>query len=276
MESLFDMEKLSGMVTEYAPKVVGAILTLVIGFMVIGWIVGMVRKTMQKRDFDPTITPFLTSLLSVGLKVMLLLSVAGMFGVETTSFIAIFSAMAFAIGMALQGSLGHFASGVMLLIFKPYRVGDLVDLGGQVGVVEEIQVFNTVLKTPDNKKVIVPNGVVTGGIITNISGQGEIRVDMTFGIGYDDDIDKARDIIHQVAQRCPQVLKDKDVDVLVSELADSSVNFAVRPWAKSEHYWDVFFFMHENIKKEFDKANIGIPFPQMDLHVKSNMPASAN
>lgn len=270
MDSLFDMKKLSEMFTDYAPKVVGAILTLIIGFIVIGWIVGMVRRMMEKQNVDPTITPFLSSLLSVGLKIMLLLSVAGMFGIETTSFIAIFSAMAFAIGMALQGSLGHFASGVMLLIFKPYRVGDLVDLGGQVGVVEEIQVFNTVLKTPDNKKVIIPNGVVTNGVITNISGQGEIRVDMTFGIGYDDSIDKSRDIIQKVAQRCPQVLKDKNVDVFVTELADNSVNFTVRPWAKSEHYWDVFFFMQENIKKEFDKANIGIPYPQMDVHVKSN------
>lgn len=276
MTDLFDIEKLSGMVTEYAPKVVGAILTLVIGFMIIGWIVGMVKNMMQKRGVDPTISPFLTSLVSVGLKVMLLLSVAGMFGIETTSFVAIFGAMAFAIGMALQGSLGHFASGIMILIFKPYKVGDLVDLGGNVGVVDEVQIFNTLLITPDNKKIIVPNGVVTSGIITNISGQGEIRVDMTYGIGYDDDIDQARSIILDVAKRCPQITQEKPVDVFVAELADSSVNFTVRPWAKSEHYWDVFFFMQENIKKEFDKAGVGIPYPQMDLHVKSNMPVSAN
>ena len=155
-----------------------------------------------------------------------------MFGIETTSFVAIFSALAFAIGMALQGSLGHFASGVMLLVFKPYKVGDLVDLGGNVGVVEEIQVFNTILLTPDNKKIIIPNGVVTGGVIQNISGQGEIRVDMTYGIGYDDNIDQARKVIQSVADTCPQILKDKPVDIFVSELADSSVNFVVRPWAK--------------------------------------------
>jgi len=276
MTDLFDIEKLSTMVTEYAPKVIGAVITLVIGFMIIGWIVGMVKNMMQKRGVDPTIAPFLTSLVSVGLKVMLLLSVAGMFGIETTSFVAIFGAMAFAIGMALQGSLGHFASGIMILIFKPYKVGDLVDLGGNVGVVDEVQIFNTLLITPDNKKIIVPNGVVTGGIITNISGQGEIRVDMAYGIGYDDDIDQARGIILDVAKRCPQILQEKPVDVFVAELADSSVNFTVRPWAKSEHYWDVFFFMQENIKKEFDKAGVGIPFPQMDLHVKSTLPVSAN
>jgi len=276
MTDLFDLEKFSGFVTSYAPKVIGAILTLIIGFIIIGWIVGIVKNMMAKRGIDPTIAPFLTSLVSVGLKIMLLLSVAGMFGIETTSFVAIFGALAFAIGMALQGSLGHFASGVMILIFKPYRVGDLVDLGGNIGVVEEVQVFNTVLITPDNKKIIVPNGVVTSGVITNISGQGEIRVDMTYGIGYDDDIDNAKSMIREVAKTCPQILQNKPVDVFVSELADSSVNFVVRPWAKSEHYWDVYFYMHENIKKQFDRANIGIPYPQMDLHVKSNTPVSAN
>jgi len=276
MADLLNVEQITSFVIGYAPSVIGAILTLIIGFMIIGWIVGIVKDLMDKRGIDATISPFLTSLVSVGLKIMLLLSVAGMFGIETTSFVAIFGAMAFAIGMALQGSLGHFASGVMILIFKPYKVGDLVDLGGNIGVVDEVQIFNTLLITPDNKKIIVPNGVVTGGIITNISGQGEIRVDMTYGIGYDDDIDQARSIIREVAKRCPQIQQEKPVDIFVAELADSSVNFTVRPWAKSEDYWDVFFFMQENIKKEFDKAGVGIPYPQMDLHVKSNIPVSAN
>jgi len=260
------MSKLTDFITSYAPQVVGAILTLIIGFWIAGMITRAVKGLMTRNGMDETITPFLTSLVSVALKIMVLLAVAGKFGIETTSFVAIFGALAFAIGMALQGSLGHFASGVMLLIFKPYKVGDLVEAGGSTGVVEEIQVFNTVLKTPDNKKVIVPNGVVTSGTITNISGQGEIRVDMTYGIGYDDDIDKARAVIQKVAASCPQVIQDKPVDVLVSELADSSVNFAVRPWAKSEHYWDVYFYMHENVKKEMDKAGISIPYPQMDVH----------
>lgn len=273
MDKFLNLETLSGLVTSYAPRVIGAILTLIIGFWIIARITGAIEKMMAKRGFDQTIRPFLASLINVGLKIMLLLSVAGMFGVETTSFVAIFGAMAFAIGMALQGSLGHFASGVMLLIFKPYKVGDLVDLGGHVGVVEEVQVFNTLLITPDNKKVIVPNGVVTSGVITNISGQGEIRVDMTFGIGYDDDIDQARKVMQSVALECPQVLKDKPVDIFVSELADSSVNFVVRPWSKSEHYWDVYFFMHEHIKKQLDANNISIPYPQMDLHVNGGVPS---
>ncbi|MGK0365933.1 MAG: small conductance mechanosensitive channel [Saprospiraceae bacterium] len=262
----FDLGKISDMLIAYAPKVVGAIITLIIGFWLAGTITRIARRAMQKRGMDDTIIPFICSIINVGIKVLVLLSVAGMFGIETTSFVAIFGAMAFAIGMALQGSLGHFASGVMLLTFRPYAVGDLVDLGGHTGFVEEIQIFNTILLTPDNKRLIIPNGVVTSGVITNISGQSEIRVDMTFGIGYNDDIDKARSIMQGVIKTCPQVLQDKVADILVSELADSSVNFTVRPWAKSEHYWDVFFYLNENIKKAFDKEGVSIPFPQMDVH----------
>ena len=267
MNDLLKLDTLGETITSYLPQVAGALLTLIIGLWIIGWITRMVKNLMQKRGIDETVRPFLASLINVGLKIMLLLSVAGIFGVETTSFVAIFGAMAFAIGMALQGSLGHFASGVMLLIFKPYKVGDLVDLSGNVGVVEEIQVFNTILLTPDNKKIIIPNGVVTSNVIKNISGQGEIRVDMTYGIGYPDNIDAAKKVFQEVADSCPQVLKDKPVDIFVSELADSSVNFVVRPWAKSEHYWDVYFYVHENVKKRLDAANIGIPYPQMDVHM---------
>ncbi len=155
----------------------------------------------------------------------------------------------------------------MILLFKPYRTGDLVDIQGHVGVVEEIQIFNTILMTPDNKKIILPNGTVTSGPITNISGQGEIKVVMSYGIGYGDDIDKARSVIQSVADSCPEILHDKGVDIFVEELGDSSVNFCVRPWCKSEHYWDVFFYMHENIKKAFDKEGVGIPYPTMDVNL---------
>ncbi len=263
----FNIDKLSELITTYAPKVIGAILTLIIGFWVVRRISNMVSRMLQKRKMDETIRPFLVSLVDTGLKIMVLLAVASMFGIDVTSFIAIFTALAFAIGMALQGSLGHFASGVLLLIFKPYKVGDLVSLSGETGVVESIQIFNTLLRTPDNKRIIVPNGVITSSIITNISGQGTIRVDMTFGIGYEDDIDKARNIIREVAGNCPHILQDPPMDIFVSELADSSVNFAVRPWCKSEHYWDVYFYMHENIKKAFDEQGISIPYPQMDVHL---------
>lgn len=263
------IEQVTNMAIKFAPTLLMAILALIIGFWIIARITGVLNKTMERRSVDASIRPFLGSLINVGLKVLLLLSVASMFGIETTSFIAILGAMAFAIGMALQGSLGNFASGVMILLFKPYKVGDLVEVQGQTGVVSEIQIFNTLLITPDNKKVILPNSVVTSGAITNISGQGEIRVDMTFGIGYTDDIDKARTVIQQVADACPHVMKEKPVDIFISALADSSVNFAVRPWCKSAHYWDVYFYMHENIKKEMDEHNISIPFPQVDVHMQN-------
>lgn len=264
------VDKIIEFALAYAPKVLGAVITLLIGLWIIGWISRMVKKTLERRAVDETVRPFLVSLVSVGLKILLLLSVASMFGIQTTSFVAIFGAMAFAIGMAMQGSLGHFASGVMLLIFKPYRVGDLVNLGGQEGTVEEIQIFNTVLLTLDHRKIIIPNGVVTNGVITNISGQGEMGVDMTFGIGYSDDIDEARSVIQKVAKECPFVIDEPETMIVVSELADSSVNFLVRPWCDSKNYWEVYFYMHEHIKKEFDKAGVGIPFPQMDVHLAQN------
>lgn len=249
-------------------KTVGlAILTLIIGFAVIKRVVGMVKKLMAKNGVDKDLQPFLGSIVDVGLKVALIIAVAGMFGVETTSFVAVFGALTLAIGMALQGSLGHFAAGVLILLFKPYRTGDLVKIQGHVGVVDEIQIFNTVLKTPDNQKVILPNATVTSGPIVNISGQGEIKVVMSYGIGYSDNIDKAKEVIQQVADACPHIIHEKPVDIFVEELAGSSVNFAVRPWAKSEHYWDVFFYMQENIKKAFDKEGIGIPYNTMDVNI---------
>ena len=262
-----NMEKLSLLFTAYAPKIVGAILTLLIGLWIISMISNTAGKAMKKSGIDETLRPFLKSLISVGLKILLLLSVAGMFGIETTSFIAIFGALALAIGMALQGSLGHFASGVLLLIFRPYKVGDLVTIGGQTGTVTGIQVFNSVLATLDNKRVIVPNGIVTSNIITNISGQGEIGVELTFGIGYGDSIDVARDIILKVGKECPWILDSPAQVVVVAELGDSSVNLATRPFCKSEHYWDTLFYMQENVKKAFDREGVSIPFPQMDVHM---------
>lgn len=262
------LEMIQGFIAEYALSVVGAIVTLIIGFWIIGRITSVLSKTLISRGVDETIRPFLVSLVSVGLKVLLLLSVASMFGIETTSFVAIFGALAFAVGMALQGSLGHFASGVLLLVFKPYKVGDLVTIGGgQTGTVEGIQIFNTVLETLDNKRIIVPNGVVTSNIITNISGQGIIGVELTYGIGYNDSIDKAREVILRVGKECPYILDDPAQGVVVASLGDSSVNLATRPFCKSEDYWDTFFYMQEHVKKAFDAEGISIPFPQMDVHV---------
>ncbi|RMG76327.1 MAG: mechanosensitive ion channel family protein [Bacteroidetes bacterium] len=265
---MLDMEYITNLLTDYLPKVVGAILTLIIGFWVIGKITGLARKAMERNNMEPSIRTFLGSIVSVGLKILLLLSVAGMFGIETTSFVAIFGALTLAIGMALQGSIGHFASGVLILIFKPYKVGDLVEIGGgQTGTVEEIQIFNTVLATLDNKRIIIPNSVVTSNVITNISGQGIIGVELTFGIGYNDSIDAAREIILRVGKECPYILDDPKQGVVVGELADSSVNLNTRPFCKSEHYWDTYFYMQEHVKKAFDREGISIPFPQMDVHM---------
>ncbi len=251
----------------YAPKVVGAILTLVIGFWIIKRLTKALAKYFKRKNFDETIEPFLLSLVNVGLKVVLLLAVAQMFGIETTSFVAIFGALAFAIGLALQGNLSHMAAGILILIFRPFKVGDYIVAQGYEGTVKEIQIFSTILVTLDNRIIIIPNGAITSGPIENLTAPGERKVPMVFGIGYPDDIDKARTIIQQVADACPHINHDKPVDIFILELADSSVNFAVRPWCKTEFFWDVHFYMHEQIKKEFDKAGIGIPFPQMDVHL---------
>jgi small conductance mechanosensitive channel len=266
--NFFDLDKLSEIITAYAPKVLGALLTLIIGFWIVGRITSVLDKNMERRNMDASIRPFLSSIVSVGLKVMILLAAASMFGIEIASFVAIFGALAFAVGLALQGSLGHFASGVLLLTFRPYKVGDLVTLGGgETGTVLGIQIFNTVLVTLDNKHIIVPNGVVTSNVITNISGQGMIGVELTFGIGYNDSIDKAREIILKVGKECPWIVEDPVQGVVVASLGDSSVNLATRPFCQSEHYWDTFFYMQEHVKKGFDNEGVSIPFPQMDVHL---------
>jgi len=247
-----------------------ALLILVIGFNIGNRIADMVGKMMEKRKIDDTLRPFVKSIIGVGFKVFVLLAAAGTLGMETTSFAAALGGAFLAIGMALQGSLANFAGGFLIIVFKPFKVGDLIEAQGFLGTVKEIQIFNTVLLTPDNKTIILPNGALSNGVIKNVSKEEYIRVDMTFGIGYTDDIDLARKVIFEVLNRCEHIKDPAKSDVFVAELADSSVNFAVRPWGKPAHFWDIYFFAHENIKKEFDKAGIGIPFPQMDVHVHKN------
>lgn len=272
MDFTFFKEKGLGMVMEYIPTAGMAILTLIVGFWIIGKIVRLSNQAILKSGMDETLSNFISSIVSIGLKVMLLLSVAGMFGVNTTSFIAIFSALMVGIGMALNGTLGHFASGVMLMIFKPFKVGDLVTIGGNAttGTVNSINAFNTTLETLDNKRIIIANSNVTANDIVNISGQGEVGVELTFGIGYNDNIDAARKIILEVGAQCPHVLSTPKQGVVVAELGDSSVNLATRPFCKSENYWDTLFFMQENVKKKFDENNIGIPYPTMDINIKKD------
>ncbi len=251
----------------YAPKVLGALLTLIIGFWLAKMVSSKAKKAMKNRNVDPSLIPFITSMLLILIKILVLFSAASMFGLEVTSFVAIVSALAFAVGLALQGQLSHMAAGILILFFKPFKVGDFIKTNGYSGTVQEIQIFVTKMTTLDNRVIIIPNGSITSSPLENLTTNDVRKVPMTFGIGYTDDIDKAREVILQVAKSCAQIDQSQPIDVLVSELADSSVNFAVRPWCKTEDYWTVHFYMQENIKKEFDKAGIGIPFPQMDVHV---------
>ncbi len=260
-------DKYEGVLLQVGFKVVAGFFILIIGFWVINWLARNLGALLAKREVDQSVAGFLTSFLSIGLKILLILSIAGMFGVQTTSFIAILSALSLAVGLALQGNLGHFASGILLLTFRPFKVGDFVTADGYTGTVKDIQVFNTILTTLDNRLIIIPNGKVMGNAIENMTAQGIRRVDMTFGIGYSDDIDKARAVITEVIQETPGVDLEKGFDIFVKKLNDSSVDFAVRVWAENANYWPVFFHVTEQVKKSFDAAGIGIPFPQMDVHL---------
>jgi len=253
---------------EFLPNLIMALLTLVIGFWIIGRIVKLAGRSMRNMDIDESLAKFLSSVLSIALKIMLLFSVASMFGVDTTSFLAIIGALMVGVGMALNGTIGHFASGVMLMIFKPFKVDDLVTIGGgQTGTVEAINAFNTTLLTLDNKKIIIANSNVTGNDITNISGQEIIGVELSYGIGYGDNIDKAREVIMGVGSECPWILKDPAMGVVVGEHGDSAVMLNSRPFCKSEHYWDTYFYMQEHVKKALDKAGIEIPYAKMDVTI---------
>lgn len=262
------LEQIKEMVIKYAPNVLGAILTLVIGFWLTSFLAGKFRKLMEKRDVDESLVPFLSSIISIGLKVLVLLSAASMFGIKVTSFVAILSAIAFAVGLALQGNLSHMASGIVILLFKYYKVGDFITVNGNTGTVKEIQIFNTLLVTLDNHMIIVPNGNILSNSIENFSSFDTRQMIMTFGIGYNDSIDEAYKVLHNIADTHEAILQDKGVNIFVSELADSSVNFSFRAWVSSDDYWPSMRAITERVKKDFDAAGIGIPFPQMDVHIK--------
>ena len=261
--------KILDLVLTYGPKILLAIITLFIGSWLVGIIGNIFDKTLSRMNFDDTLQPYLVGVSEALLKLILYISVVGMLGVETTSLIAFLGAAGLAIGMALQGSLGNFAGGVLILVFKPIKKGDLIETGGVTGYVQSIQPFVTVLLSQDNIIHYIPNAELSSGTIKNYSVHPERRVDLTFGIGYEEDIDKARLVFEQVINSCPKVLKQKGYDIYVSELADSSVNFAVRPYCHPDDYWDVYFYMHEHVKKSLDKAGISIPFPQRDVHLKN-------
>jgi small conductance mechanosensitive channel len=222
---------------------------------------------MTRASVDATLSKFISSLVYTILMVFVLLAAISKLGVETASFIAVLGAATFAIGFALQGSLANFAAGVMLMVFRPFKAGDFIEAGGTMGAVKEVGIFNTILTTPDNKKVIVANSSITGGNITNFSAMDTRRVDMTFGIGYGDDIRKAKEVLEKLMAADERVLKDPAVTIAVAELGDNSVNLVCRPWVKSADYWGVFFATHEKVKLTFDAEGISIPFPQRDVHL---------
>lgn len=248
-------------------KVVVAIVVLIVGLWIIKRLVKLMGRLMKKRNVSISLHGFLMSMTSILLKVMLLISIAEMVGIKTTSFIAILGAAGLAVGFALQGTLANFAGGVMILLFKPFKVGDLVETQGHLGSVKEIHIFVTILLTPENKTVILPNAAVSNGDIVNYTTEGVIRVDMTFGISYESNIKDAKDVLMKIIENHPKVLKDPAPFVGVKELADSSVNLAVRPYTKPEDYWDVYFKVVEEGKVELDNAGITIPFPQVDVHM---------
>jgi small conductance mechanosensitive channel len=258
------------MVIEYAPKFLLAIIVLLIGLRIIKIISNLLKKNLKKKEVDPTLAPFAVNLLDWTLKIMLVISVAAMLGVETTSFIAVLGAMGLAVGLALQGTLGNFAGGVLIMVFKPYRVNDLIETQGQIGVVKEIQIFNTILTSPQNKMVIIPNGAIMNGEIVNYTILGKIRVDLTVGISYEADIEKAKKVLLLVMSNHELVLGEPAPFVGVSELGDSSVNLAVRPFCDPKDYWTVYFDILEQSKLALDKDNITIPFPQVDVHMKNS------
>jgi small conductance mechanosensitive channel len=256
------------LVVSYGLQFIYAIATLIIGIIIINAFVKFVRRAMQKRNADPSLIPFAVTLSNIALKAMLLISVAAMVGIETTSFIAVLGAAGLAVGLALQGSLANFAGGVLILIFKPFKVGDVIETQGFLGIVKGIEIFNTIMSTFDNKKIIIPNGAISNGPITNFTAEDIRRVDMEFGIGYGDDIKKAKQILSDLINADERVLREPaEPFIALKELGESSVNFVIRAWSKAEDYWGIYFDMQEKVKLTFDKEGISIPFPQRDVHL---------
>ncbi len=261
------VDMLKEMALAYAPKLALAIIVLLVGLWLIGGVVKVMDKAMKKRGVEATLSHFLKSLTGISLKVLLMISVASLVGIATTSFVAVVGAAGLAIGLALQGSLANFAGGVLILFFRPFKVGDFIEAQGYMGTVKEIQIFNTILNTPDNKRIIIPNGKLSNDCLTNFSAEQNRRVDFVFGVGYGSDIDQVKATLHELIAADERILKEPGHQVVLSELADSSVNFTVRVWANASDYWGIYFDMQENVKKAFDAKNIEIPFPQRDVHL---------
>ena len=255
------------LILEYSLSIIMAILVFIIGKWIATKITALLVKVLKKvKGMDHTLIKFLENIVYYILMIIVTLTALSEFGIETTSFLAILGAAGLAIGLALKDSLGNFASGVMIILFKPFKVGDVVTAGGVTGCVNEVGIFNSIFISPDNQKIIIPNGVITSGSIININANETRRVDLLVGIGYEDDIKKAKEVLNDIVSSNEKVLKEEGITVAVSELADSSVNFVVRAWVKTPDYWDVKFTLTENVKLRFDEEGISIPYPQQDVH----------
>lgn len=268
------MDRITGQLWDsfiaFIPKLIAAFLIILVGLFIVNWLVKVVDRTMLRRDVDPDVRPFLHGAVNFILKLLVIISAISVLGVETTSVVAGVGALGVAIGLALQGALGHFAAGMLILIFKPYRTGDWISAAGVSGSVTSIQIVNTILATADNHQVIIPNGKIISDIIQNYSVFKERRLDLTFGIGYEDDIDKARSVLTEVAKKTPGLLPDKGIDIMVMELADNSVNLGLRLWTEAAQMWPATCYLKEEVKKAFDRNRIGIPYPQLDVNLKKN------
>ncbi len=252
---------------EFALNVVAALAIFIVGRLVIRFIIAGMRRAMRRSEVDVTLETFICNLVRIALLVIVVIMAIGQLGVQTTSFIAIFGAAGLAVGLALQGSLSNFAAGVLIVMFRPYKIGDYIEAAGIAGTVEQVQILTTILKTPDNKQVIVPNGQVMGSIITNYSANDTRRVDLVVGVSYSDDLDKVRRTLEELIAADDRILDEPACTIAVSELADNSVNFICRPWVNTADYWAVHFGLTEAIKKRFDEDGISFPFPQRDVHL---------
>jgi small conductance mechanosensitive channel len=261
------MDAVMAIVSTWGLRVVGALVLFVVGLMVCKAVRRSVRKALEKSTLDNTLVPFLSSLIYYMLLTFLILAVLSLFGIQTTSFIAVLGAAGLAIGLALQGTLGNFAAGVMLLIFRPFKIGDYIEAGGTAGTVQEIAIFSTTLHSPDNVRITVPNSGVYGSIVKNYSYNETRRNDMVFGISYNDDITKAVDVIQRALAGDDRVLKDPAAVIAVGELADSSVNLLVRPWCKGSDYWGLRWDLTRKIKEDLEAAGCSIPYPQQDVYM---------
>ncbi len=259
--------KVYELLTVYGLRVIAALVIFVLGRWVALGVAKIIKRVLIKSKVDETLVSFVRNLCYVALLAFVVIAALNQLGIQTASLIAVLGAAGLAIGLALQGSLGNFASGVLMVIFKPFKVGDYIEGAGTAGIVEHIEIFTTQLKTPDNKTVIVPNAKLTGDNITNFTVKGTRRVDFVFGIGYGDDIDKARGIIKEIIDQDERVMKEPEPAIIVSELADSSVNLTVRAWTSANDYWSFYFDTIEKVKKQFDAQGVSIPFPQRDVHL---------